>query len=99
MKINSERSGCQDVFNAFLVNDAIYEGKYEMPCIVPSFEIPKRLIVFSKCISSNDFDAYVHFYQDDYLFERLWRNPRKYLDILGRFKGVILLDFSTYYDM
>ena len=41
----------------------------------------------------------MHFYEFDYLFERVWHNPRRYLDILARFNGVILPDFSVYRDM
>ena len=57
------------------------------------------MIAFSKAISSKDYEQWVHFYEDDHLFERLWNNPRKYLPILERFQGVILPDFSLYRDM
>ena len=40
-----------------------------------------------------------HFFEDDYLFERLWRNPKIYLPILKQYNGVILPDFSLYRDM
>jgi len=97
--LNKLRKGCKDVFNAFLVEFAIYAGFFEFPIIEPTYEIPNRLISFSKCIASKNYDAWVHFYEDDYLFERLWRNPQKYLDILKRYNGVILPDFSLYRDM
>ena len=54
---------------------------------------------FSKAISSTDYDCWVHFYEDDVNFERIWNNPQKYLPILKRFKGVISPDFSLYRDM
>ena len=98
-KINGVRKGCKDVFNAFLVSTATYDGFIEIPCIEPCNEIPKRMIAFSKAVSSNDHEQWVHFYEDDHLFERLWNNPRKYLSILGKFQGVILPDFSLYRDM
>ena len=98
-KKNSTRKGCVDVFNSFLVCLATYAGLFEFPIINPCYEIPKRLIPFSKCISSKDFDCWVHFYEDDFLFERIWNNPRKYLPILQRYNGVILPDFSLYRDM
>lgn len=50
-------------------------------------------------ISCKDHDQWVHFYEFDYLFERLWRDPRRYLLILQRYNGVILPDFSLYRDM
>ena len=98
-RINSTRKGCRDVFNAFLVSTATYEGLFEFPVIKPCNIIPERIIVFSKAISSVHHKQWVHFYEDDYLFERLWRNPEKYLSILSRFEGVILPDFSLYRDM
>lgn len=98
-KINSQRKGCKDVFNAFLVTDATYAGLFEFPVILATNEIPNKLIAFSKAISCKDFNQWVHFYEDDQLFERLWNNPKKYLDILKRYNGVILPDFSLYRDM
>lgn len=40
----------------------------------------------------------VHFFLDDYIFERIWRNPYRYLPILKRFKYVLSPDFSPYCD-
>ncbi len=98
-RINSTRRGCRDVFNAFLVATAAYAGLFEFPVIKPCNNIPERIIVFSKAISSRDYKQWIHFYEDDYLFERLWRNPEKYLTILKQFEGVILPDYSLYRDM
>lgn len=98
-KINKLRKGCKDIFHAFLVEYACYAGFFEFPIIKPTYDIPNRLIAFSKCISSKEYNAWVHFYEDDYQFERLWRNPKKYLPILKRYNGVILMDFSVYRDM
>lgn len=98
-KINSQRKGCKDVFNAFLVVLARYCGIYEFPCIDPCYEIPNRLIAFSKAISCKDYNQWIHFFEDDYLFERIWRNPKRYLVILRHYNGVILPDFSVYRDM
>ena len=97
-KLNKLRKGCKDVFNAFLVELACYAGIFEFPVIKPTYDISNKLVAFSKCISSNNYDAWVHFYEDDYLFERLWRSPKKYLEVLKRYNGVILPDyiFSTY---
>ncbi|MBO4681398.1 MAG: DUF4417 domain-containing protein, partial [Clostridiales bacterium] len=96
---NSSRRNCRDVFKSFLVCLAEYSGLFEFPVIKQTKSIPNRLISFSKAISSKDYDQWVHFYEDDYLFEKLWNNPQKYLDILKRFNGVILPDFSLYRDM
>lgn len=95
----SQRKSCKDVFNAFLVRMATYAGIFEFPCIRPTYEVPKRIIPFSKAVSCKDYEQWVHFYENDYLFERLWRRPRKYLEILRKYQGVILPDFSLYRDM
>lgn len=98
-KTNSARSSCKDVFHAFLVSDATFDGELEIPCIQPIDNIPAKLIPFSKAVSGAEHDAWVHFYQDDFQFERLWNNPHRYLPILKRFAGVISPDFSLYRDM
>ena len=98
-KENVVRSSCRDVFNAFLVSDAEYAGKYEFPILFPTYKIPNRLISFVDALKTKDYDQWVHFYLDDALFERLWRQPRKYLPLLKRFNGVILPDYSCYRDM
>ncbi len=97
--INSTRTGCKDVFHAFLVKNATYDGFLEIPTIDYGIYKPSKLISFSKCISSKDFDCWIHFYEDDAAFERIWKNPKKYLPILKRFAGVISPDFSMYRDM
>lgn len=98
-KENSTRSGCKDVFHAFLVKNASYDGHLEIPCLKPEHQVPNKLISFSKAVRSTDNDAWVHFYEDDASFERLWNKPNKYLPILKRFSGVTSPDFSVYRDM
>lgn len=98
-KNNSTRKGCKDVFRSFLVSEANFSGKLELPCIKPEFHNPNRLIPFSKAIGCRDTDQWVHFYEDDVCFERIWNTPQKYLPILAKFNGVISPDFSLYRDM
>ena len=98
-KENSTRTGCKDVFRAFLVKNAHYEGELEIPCIATEQSLPSKLVPFSKAVGGNEYDAWVHFYEDDVSFERLWNQPNKYLPILKKFAGVISPDFSVYRDM
>ena len=98
-QLNSTRNGCKDVFHAFLVENATYEGMLEIPKIKPCRELPTKLILFSEAIHSTEYDAWVCFYEDDISFVRLWNNPKKYLPILKRYAGVIAPDFSLYRDM
>ena len=98
-KNNSSRSGCKDVFHAFLVKNAEYDGQLEIPIIKPQDDLPNKLILFSKILGCKDYDQWVCFYEDDVSFERIWNRPERYLPILSKFKGVITPDFSLYRDM
>ena len=40
----------------------------------------------------------VHFFLHDYQFERVWRYPDRYVDVLKKFAYVLSPDFSVYYD-
>lgn len=98
-RTNYSRKGCKDVFRSFLVRNATYDGSLEMPCIKSVDVIPHKLTVFSKSIRSKDFNSFVHFFEDDVQFERIWNAPNRYLPILKNFDGVITPDFSLYRDM
>lgn len=98
-RINCARNGCKDVFNSFLVRNAIYAGELEIPCIAAEEKLPTKLVPFSKAIGGQKYDAWVHFYEDDAVFERIWKNPNRYLPILARYAGVIAPDFSLFRDM
>lgn len=98
-KISCNSKGCKDVFHAFLVEKANYDGIEEIPCIKTSKFLPSRVIPFSKALRSTDFDRWVVFYEHDEQFVRLWNNPRKYINILKKYKGVITPDFSLYRNM
>lgn len=96
---NGTRSGCKDVFHAFLVKNATYDSPLEIPCLKKEMQKPQKLIAFSKAVHCTECNAWVHFYEDDTAFERLWNRPHTYLPILKKFKGVISPDFSVYRDM
>lgn len=58
-----------------------------------------RWISFNKAITeSKPSECGVHFFIDDYQFERVWKKPDKYISILKRFKMVCSPDFSLYTD-
>lgn len=40
----------------------------------------------------------VHFFLHDYQFERVWKYPDRYVDVLQKFAYVLSPDFSVYYD-
>lgn len=96
---NRTLTGCKDVFHAFLVEKAEYAGCEEIPCIKTSTFLPKKVITFSKALTTKDYDQWVIFYEHDAKIVRLWNNPRKYIDVLKKFKGIITPDFSLYRNM
>ena len=99
--MNNEKFNNYDVFHAFLVENADFDGYIELPVIKASDELPEKVVTFSKAMSKSwsDFDCWVVFYEHDKEFERLWNNPKQYLDKLKKFKGVISPDFSLYRNM
>lgn len=99
--MNNEKINNYDVFHAFLVENADFDGYIELPVIKTSDELPEKVVAFSKAMSKSwsDFDCWVVFYEHDKKIERLWNNPKQYLDKLKKFKGVISPDFSLYRNM
>lgn len=98
-KFNNEKkqqSASVDVFHAFLVENAEYAGIEEIPVVKTSKQLPEKVITFSKALKSQEYDAWVLFYEHDVNFVRIWNQPRRYLKILKKFKGVISPDFSLY---
>ena len=99
-KINSKRGGGVDVFHASILRTAKYSGEYEFPVLKEEHTVPRRMIPFSKAMQERrDFHQWVCFYEDDFLFERIWNNPTRYITQLSKFEGVVTPDFSLYYDM
>lgn len=77
-----------------------HTGKYDFPKIVKySNEIPKELIPFNYAKSHADKHVGVHFFIDDYQFERIWRFPDRYISLLMEYECVFTPDFSLYVDM
>lgn len=89
----------RDYLKYDLFKNSSFAGRYNMPVLNATQIVPKKLIAFNDCFSVSDKNCFVHFYIDDYQFERLWNFPKRYLDILKEFAGVISPDFSMYLDM
>lgn len=73
--------------------------KLQMPMLKKETAIPGGLIDFTAALRSRKWRAWVHFYLDDYRFERLWKEPDRYLPLLKKFAGCLSPDFSLYRDM
>ena len=74
-------------------------GFYEMPVLNPCRYVPEDLIGFNYVLSTKRRDAGVHFFIDDYQFERIWNDPHLYIEKLMDFPCVLTPDFSLYMDM
>ncbi len=90
----------RDVFHAWMLEGANYAGPLDMPLLCPNNEIPNKLVAFSDAMKPtwDDFDGWVHFFEDDCIIERFWHNPKAYIKKLGKFRGVLGLDYSVCWD-
>lgn len=74
-------------------------GKYDIPIIRPERWIPYDFIPFNMAKSCKErVGKGVHFYIDDYQFERVWRCLSRYSDMLFTFAACMSPGFSTYMD-
>lgn len=77
-------------------------GRYDIPQLAPVYDLPKisEWIGFNYVLSDPEPSGKgVHFFIDDYQFERLWNNPERYVDKLRQYACVATPDFSPYADM
>ena len=78
------------------------DGFYDIPVIQGTTEVPDvtEWIGFNYVLSDKEPEGKgVHFFIDDYQFERVWKDPDRYIDLLKRYKAVLAPDFSPYGDM
>lgn len=77
-----------------------YAGKYDMPVIRRQDVTPTEILLpFNMVRTSKRKNVGVHFFLDDYQFERVWRRPAKYIEQLQQFPFVLSPGFSMYTDM
>ena len=76
-------------------------GYYQFPTLKACHYVPENLIGFDNIDTLKELPPKcgIHFYIDDYKFERIWRKPYEDIDRLRRYDCVITPDFSTYEDM
>lgn len=75
-------------------------GEYGIPVLKPcAFDGRCEFVPFSSASGCKKRDGKgVHFFVDDYRFNRLWSSPDAYIQMLHQFKYVMTPDFSTYTD-
>lgn len=96
---NAERN--VDMLNS---GKATYDGGglYDIPMIEPVYELPEitEWIGFNYVMSDKHPEGKgVHFFIEDYQFERVWNNPDAYIDKLRQYAAVASPDFSPFADM
>lgn len=100
---NRERERFSDA-NILNLERAQYPGvgDYDIPQLHPVTVLPQidEWIGFNYVLSEkNPENKAVHFFLNDYQFERIWNNPNQYIDKLSKFAAVATPDFSPYCDM
>lgn len=93
-----------DSFQAFLVEGAEFTSNEQYPKIRASMVSkiqPLKIMPFNKAINYHGdlSDTYICTYAPDASFERIRRNPRKYVAFFKRTAGLIGFDFSIHIDM
>ena len=93
-----------DSFQAYLVEDAHFTKQEEYPILedyMISKSIPIDIMPFNKAITyQGDLSkTFICFFESDETFERVRRNPRRYLNFFKRTAGIIGFDFSVHSDM
>lgn len=74
-------------------------GVYQIPQIQATHYNSCEFIGFNYARSEKDKNNKgVHFFLDDYQFNRLWTNIDQYISLLSQFKYVLSPDFSMYTD-
>ena len=77
-------------------------GKYDIPQLYPVYELPEitEWIGFDEVLQDrHPGNKGVHFFKDDYKFERIWNRPNQYIEKLRQYACVATPDFSPYGDM
>lgn len=95
-----ERERTNRAYHLDLIDwDNLTNDFWQMPIIENENYIPDDLLGFNYAKSSDRKDVGIHFYVDDYQFERVWNYPEKYIDVLEEYDCILSPDFSLYMDM
>lgn len=86
-------------YNLQIFNPLMTVGNYDMPMIQATAPPTGELLPFNFAKTHVNSDETIHFFIDDYQFERLWRCPEVYVSLLSKFEAVLTPDFSLYVDM
>lgn len=94
-----ERERTANAYNMFEFDESACDGYYQMPTLERCDCVPDDIISFNYMLSEKGKNVGVHFYIDDYQFERIWVSPQKYIQRMKDFQCVFTPDFSLYAEM
>lgn len=95
-----ERKRTDNAYNLGMMEYVQFTNDFwQMPIIECDDYIPQSLVGFNYAMTSEDKQTGIHFFVDDYQFERVWNDPEKYMGILQPYQCVLSPDFSLYADM
>lgn len=95
-----ERERTHSAYNLRIAHETkMTDDFWQMPIVFCDEVIPEDLIGFNYAKTSEKKNVGIHFYIDDYQFERIWNYPEKYTEILGQYDCILTPDFSLYMDM
>ncbi len=94
----NERERIINTLNLDLIGER--DGFFEMPTLEAwNGEVPERFVGFNEVRTTEGDDFGVHFFIDDYQFERVWNRPVENLEIVKKYPLVLTPDFSLYREM
>lgn len=98
MKITNESFNRNSFKQDYFIDECLTE-KYQFPIIYARQQYVNNLIPFNIFKSIKNKKVGVHFFIDDYQFERIWANPTRYIKLFKQAEVVLSPDFSMYVDM
>lgn len=95
-----ERERTDNAYNLGIIDSSnLTDDFWQIPTIRNDGYVPDDLIGFNYAKTSKNKQAGIHFFLDDYQFERVWNNPDGYVELLSGYECVLSPDFSLYMDM
>lgn len=96
----NERERTDNAYNLYEFDENRCTGIYDIPTLDKVIHTPKSLMGFNYCKSTPPQEGVgVHFFLDDYQFERVWNSPEDYCTMLADYDCVLTPDFSLYTNM
>ena len=94
-----ERERTYDSYNLKEFDPERTAGRFQLPVLKRCSFVPSSLIGFNYVLNTKDRTKGVHFFIDDYQFERVWNEPMVYISKITEFPCMCTPDFSLYTDM